>query len=103
MYTAVYLCVSICQYGSVSLCVCEFVSVCGNRNCYFEILLPFVVMAGEPALVPAQSMAEALSLPADLSAPPHFWLADLFLLRALLFFMSSEAQKSKESASYASC
>lgn len=94
----------------MSLCECEFVSVCGSRNCYLEILLPFVVMAWEPALVlaarepapvPAQSVAEALSLT---TAPlPHFCLADLFLLSALLFFMSPEAQKPKESASYASC
>lgn len=83
----VYLCVRIYLYGSVSLCECEFVSLCGSRNCYFETLLPFVavawepallLVAWEPALVPAPSMAEALSL-------PHFCPADLFSLSTLLF------------------
>lgn len=95
MCVGVYLCVRICLYGSVSLCECVFVSVCGSRNCYLEILLPFVVTAQEPALVlaaqepapmPAHSVAEASSLPTDYSTPATFLFGRFIFAKCFIIF-----------------
>lgn len=60
--------------------------MCGSRNCYSGILLPFVVAAWEPALVPAQSMAEALSLPADYSIPAAFLFGRFIFAKCFIIF-----------------
>lgn len=75
------------------MCACVRACVC----CHFAVLLPFrTQVPGEPHWPPALCVAGACSRWLTSELRSHFCLVWLFLVSALLFFVRSELQKSKE-------